>query len=92
MDSIAGSARRDPGEKQLVLPGQARARDGSEDVHRPDHEHQDRHGDEPARPELAQLGEPHVGGENHEQPLVRLGIKGRGEDGWYSLSTLSVVD
>ncbi|MHC4400816.1 MAG: DUF4832 domain-containing protein [Planctomycetota bacterium] len=33
-----------------------------------------------------------VVGEKHDQPVVRLGIKGRGDDGWYPLSTLSVVE
>jgi hypothetical protein len=30
-------------------------------------------------------------GEEDEKPIVRLAIKGRGEDGWYTLSKLSVV-
>jgi len=30
-------------------------------------------------------------GEEDEKPVVRLAIKGRGEDGWYTLSKLSVV-
>ena len=32
-----------------------------------------------------------VVGEKDEQPVVRLGIKGRADDGWYPLSKLSVV-
>jgi len=32
-----------------------------------------------------------VVGEKDDQPVVRLGIKGRGDDGWYPLSTLSVI-
>ena len=31
-----------------------------------------------------------VVGETDEQPVVRLGIKGRAEDGWYPLSKLTV--
>ena len=29
--------------------------------------------------------------ERAEKPVVRLGIKGRGDDGWYPLSKLSVI-
>lgn len=32
-----------------------------------------------------------VVGEKDEQPVVRLGIKGRGDDGWYPLSKVSVT-
>ena len=32
-----------------------------------------------------------VVGETDEQPVVRLGIKGRADDGWYPLSKLSVI-
>ncbi len=32
-----------------------------------------------------------VVGEKDEKPVVRLGIKGRGDDGWYPLSNLSVT-
>lgn len=32
-----------------------------------------------------------VVGETDEQPVVRLGIKGRGDDGWYPLSKISVT-
>jgi len=29
--------------------------------------------------------------ENHEKPIVMLGIRGRDEDGWYDLSRISVT-
>ena len=32
-----------------------------------------------------------VVGETDEQPVVRLGIKGRADDGWYPLSKVEVV-
>ncbi len=32
-----------------------------------------------------------VVGEKDEKPVVRLGIKGRGDDGWYPLSKVSVA-
>ena len=32
-----------------------------------------------------------VVGETDEQPVVRLGIKGRADDGWYPLSKIEVV-
>jgi hypothetical protein len=32
-----------------------------------------------------------VVGEHNNEPIVQLGIKGRGKDGWYPLSTITIV-
>ena len=42
------------------------------------------------RPGLYQLSIAVVG-ETSDQPAVRLGIRGRGEDGWYRLSDLRIT-